>query len=309
MILCPNILESSFQGIDERDALISDLESQVECLRSEQERLKRKSEEEQEQLNAVVDKLQQELLHMERKEDDESRARNEYDYDEMKQKMDLVSGEFHSLKAEHGEFLETHRRRLKESTENSEDFTETPRQRTAHLAVAQAQAQALEKNGASGVDELRLRVRELEDSVGEKDAELCSSRKYAEELQGKVSTLEEHLREKVAAALVSQATLDALQQQASKDRSGDLLGHLNQKLADLEASLSDIEKNHKLRKKLLSSLKEAQYEKRLAALLDLLRQMLGEKRRKTSEGLEVKKRKKSLETGVGTHLCSMAMKS
>lgn len=307
MILCPNILESSFQGIDERDALISDLESQVECLRSEQERLKRKSEEEQEQLNAVVDKLQQELLHMERKEDDESRARNEYDYDEMKQKMDLVSGEFHSLKAEHGEFLETHR--LKESTENSEDFTESQRQRTAHLAVAQAQAQALEKNGASGVDELRLRVRELEDSVGEKDAELCSSRKHAEELQGKVSTLEEHLREKVAAALVSQATLDALQQQASKDRSGDLLGHLNQKLADLEASLSDIEKNHKLRKKLLSSSKEAQYERRLAALLDLLRQMLGEKRRKTSEGLEVKKRNKSFETGVGAHLCSMAMKS
>ncbi|XP_019718999.1 A-kinase anchor protein 9 isoform X2 [Hippocampus comes] len=238
-----------------------------------------------EQLNAVVDKLQQELLHMERKEDVESRARNEYDYDEMKQKMDLVSGEFHSLKAEHGELLETHRR-LKTSTENSEDFTETPRQRTAHLAVAQAQAQALEKNGASGVDELRLRVRELEDLAGEKDAELCSSRKYAEELQWKVCTLEEHLREKVAAALVSQATLDALQQQASKDRSGDLLGHLNQKLAELEASLSDIEKNHKLRKQLLSSSKEAQYERRLAALLDLTRQMMGEKRHRTSAGLE-----------------------
>uniref|UniRef100_A0A3Q2Y5Q6 A kinase (PRKA) anchor protein 9 n=1 Tax=Hippocampus comes TaxID=109280 RepID=A0A3Q2Y5Q6_HIPCM len=250
---------SGNKGIDERDALISDLESQVECLRSEQERLKRKSEEEQEQLNAVVDKLQQELLHMERKEDVESRARNEYDYDEMKQKMDLVSGEFHSLKAEHGELLETHRR-LKTSTENSEDFTETPRQRTAHLAVAQAQAQALEKNGASGVDELRLRVRELEDLAGEKDAELCSSRKYAEELQWKVCTLEEHLREKVAAALVSQATLDALQQQASKD---------HEEMLVLRRELTKTQEEAALAKEELNSCKEKL--EKLQELLQVLR--------------------------------------
>ncbi|XP_061124051.1 A-kinase anchor protein 9 isoform X2 [Syngnathus typhle] len=277
---------SGNKGIDKRDALINDLESQVECLRSEQERLKRKSEEELEQLNAVIDKLQQELVHMERKEDDEAHAGKEYDYDELKQKMDLVSGEFRDLKAEHGELLETHRR-LKESTEKSEDLTETLRQKTANLVVAQAQVRALEKSAASSVDELRLRVHELEDTAGKKDAELSSCRKYAEELQGKVSTLEEHLREKIAAALVSQATLDALQQQqASKDHQGDKVGHLHQKLDELEASLSGIQKNHELREQLLSRSKEAEYEKRLAALLDLLRQMTGGKHPRTSAAAE-----------------------
>ncbi|XP_037119132.1 A-kinase anchor protein 9 isoform X2 [Syngnathus acus] len=277
---------SGNKGIDKRDALINDLESQVECLRSEQERLKRKSEEELEQLNAVIDKLQQELVHMERKEDDEAHAGKEYDYDELKQKMDLVSGEFRDLKAEHGELLETHRR-LKESTEKSEDLTETLRQKTANLVVAQAQVRALEKSATSSVDELRLRVHELEDTAGKKDAELSSCRKYAEELQGKVSSLEEHLREKIAAALVSQATLDALQQQqASKDRQGDKVGHLHQKLEELEASLSGIQKNHELREQLLSRSKEAEYEKRLAALLDLLRQMTGGKHPRTSAAVE-----------------------
>ncbi|XP_077363788.1 uncharacterized protein akap9 isoform X3 [Festucalex cinctus] len=276
---------SGNKGIDERDALINDLESQVECLRSEQERLKRKSEEELEQLNAVIDKLQQELLHMERKDDDDAHTGKEYEYDEMKQRMDLASGEFRDLKAEHSELLETHRH-LEESAENLEDLKETLRRKTTDLVAAQAQLQALEKSGASSVNELRLRIRELEDSSGKKDAELSRSQKYTEELQGKVSTLEEHLREKVAAALVSQATLDALQQKASKDHSGDKVGHLNQKLAELEASLSGIQKNHKLRKQLLSSSKEVQYEKRLAGLLDLLMQMTGGKCPKTSAALE-----------------------
>ncbi|XP_077405564.1 A-kinase anchor protein 9 isoform X4 [Vanacampus margaritifer] len=260
---------SGNKGIDERDALINDLESQVECLRSEQERVKRQSEEELEQLNAVIDKLQQELLHMERKEDDEAHTGKEYEYDEMKQRMDLASGEFRALKAEDSELLETHLR-----------------PKTTDLVTAQTQFQALEKSGASGVNELRLRIRELEDSSGKKDVELSRSRKYAEELQGQVSQLEEHLREKVAAALVSQATLGALQQKASKDHSGDKVGHLNQKLAELEASLSGIQKNHKLRKQLLSSSTEAQYEKRLAGLLDLMMQMTGGKHPKTSAALE-----------------------
>ena len=55
------------QDLDQREDLIRDLESQVECLRSEQERLKRNGEVELEQLNAVIDKLQQELANIEQK--------------------------------------------------------------------------------------------------------------------------------------------------------------------------------------------------------------------------------------------------
>ncbi|XP_057683279.1 A-kinase anchor protein 9 isoform X3 [Corythoichthys intestinalis] len=262
---------SGNKGIDQRDALINDLESQVECLKSGQERLKRKSEEEVEQLNSVIDKLQQDLVHMERKDDVEAHVGEEYE--EMKQRMDAVTKEFSALKLEHADLLETHQR-LKESAENSEELAESLRQKTASLLVAQAQVQALEKSAASSLDELQARIRELEN---EKDTELSRCQKFSDELQVKVSTLEEHLREKVAAEVVSQATLDALQQQVSKDQSGDKVGQLNQKLDELETSLGGIEKNNKLRKQLLSRSKEelAEYERRLVALVDLMRLMVG----------------------------------
>ncbi|XP_077446103.1 A-kinase anchor protein 9 [Stigmatopora argus] len=241
---------SGNKGIDRRDALINDLESQVECFKSEQERLKRNSEEELEQLNSVIEKLQQELVHMERKEDVEAHAGEQYD--EMKQRMDTVTAEFSALKLEHAELLEIHRR-SKESGENSEELAESLRQRTASFLVAQAQVKALEKSAACNVDELQVRIRELEN---EKDTQV---------------------REKVASEVVSQVTLEALQKQMSKDHSGDKVSQLNQKLGELETSLDGIERNDKLRKQLLSRSKEelAEYERRLVALVDLMRLVVG----------------------------------
>ena len=52
-------LSPSLQDIDEKDELIRELESRVEFMRSERDRLKRNSEEELYQLNAVIEKLQE----------------------------------------------------------------------------------------------------------------------------------------------------------------------------------------------------------------------------------------------------------
>uniref|UniRef100_A0A671W395 A-kinase anchoring protein 9 n=1 Tax=Sparus aurata TaxID=8175 RepID=A0A671W395_SPAAU len=219
------------------DELIKDLESQVECLRSEQERLKRNNEEELDQLNAVIDKLQQELSNIEQKqpteEDDDTKdEQSQEEYDEMKQRMDQATKELDILKTEHSKLLETYLR-LKESAEalaqsenvegSEAELEEALREKTAGLVVMQAQVQALEQSATSRVEELDLRIRELEDVVDEKNSELRRCRllleqtqSNAEGLQQKVSDLEKNLTEKVAAVLVSQATLEAFQQQQSQ---------------------------------------------------------------------------------------------
>ncbi|KAG7501284.1 hypothetical protein JOB18_045145 [Solea senegalensis] len=226
---------SDNKEIDERDDLIKDLESKVECLQVEQERLKRNSEEELDQLNAVIEKLQQELVNIEQKqavvEDEDIIGEQEQEYNEMKHRMELATTELNILKTEGSKLLETHLC-LKESADalaetqklstSEGELEEALREKTACLVVMQAQVQALEQSATSRVEELGLRIQELEDLVSEKEGELSrchllvqQGQSYADGLQQRVSTLEENLREKIAVALVSQATLEALQQQQS----------------------------------------------------------------------------------------------
>ena len=219
----------------------------MECLRSEQQRQKRNNEEELDQLNAVIEKLQEELANIEQKqaaeEDEDLKGEEESgtwgpareDYDEMKQRMDLATNELHTLKTEHSKLKKTYLC-FKESSDALEEaeklgssegeYEEALREKTAGLVVMQAQVQALEQSATSRVEELGLRIRELEDLVVERDAELSRSRLLvgqtqsdADGLQQRVSNLEGNLREKMASALVSQATLEAFQQQhqGSKD--------------------------------------------------------------------------------------------
>ncbi|XP_042601949.1 A-kinase anchor protein 9-like [Cyprinus carpio] len=165
------------QAVEEKDEVLRVLEAQVECLRSEQERLKRNNEEEVEQLNAVIEKLQQELSHIEHKQpQDES--------DEMKQRME-----------------------------------EALREKTAALVVLQAQVQALEE---SATPLTSLSLQEQETNTNEKDNGPAPTLKVeqvqadADALYAKVAQLEEKLREKVAAVLVSQAQLEAVQMQTKE---------------------------------------------------------------------------------------------
>ncbi|KAK7898929.1 hypothetical protein WMY93_019782 [Mugilogobius chulae] len=316
---------SDNKEMGDRDELARDLESQVECLRSEQQRLKRDHEEEVDQLNSVIDKLQQELANIEQKstvedyEEDKALLERptQEEYDEIKQKMDSATKELDTLKSEHGKLLDTYLR-LKESAEalaesekagNLENELEDAlREKTAALVVMQAQVQALEQNATYRVEELDRRIHELEDLVATRDEELSRCRlivdqtqNYSDQLQEKIYKLEANLREKMAAALVSQATLDAFQQQQSpqpkqepydygsfsiprldfsgySQKRGGPTGrvvHLTEKLRELELGLSGMQKDQELQNQLLSSSEEdvLEYERRLSVLMNLLSQM------------------------------------
>ncbi|XP_048059366.1 LOW QUALITY PROTEIN: A-kinase anchor protein 9 [Megalobrama amblycephala] len=291
--------EPEKEVVQEKEEDLRELEAQVEYLRSEQERLKRNNEEEVEQLNAVIEKLQQELSHIERK--DEARD----DYDEMKQKMDEVTTELHTLKSDHLS-LRSEYERLQEET--VVELEEALREKTAAFVVVQAQVQALEESAGSRVRSLSRRVEELETCVEEKDSELRACRLKVEQAQTdadalyvKVAQLEDKLREKVAAVLVSQAQLGAVQTQTKELRAEahaeDLTGPsaqlypggltaqdgasppkrilLTEKLRELEEGLSGMQKDQELQKQLLSSSEDEvmEYERRLTVMMDILNQM------------------------------------
>ncbi|RXN17040.1 A-kinase anchor 9-like protein [Labeo rohita] len=292
--------------VEVKDEALRELEAQVECLRSEQERLKRNNEEEVEQLNAVIEKLQQELSHIEHKQQQDE-AKDEYD--EMKQKMDEVTTELDTLKSAHRS-LRSQYERLQEETVT--ELEEALREKTAAFVVVQAQVQALEESAGSRVTSLSRRVEELETSVEEKDSELRACRLKVEQAQtdadalyAKVAQLEDKLREKVAAVLVSQAQLEAVQTQtkelhaeahageatgpsaqlrsegltaqdgASTPASAGKVNLLTERLKELEEGLSGMQKDQELQKQLLSSSEEevVEYERRLGVMIDLLNQM------------------------------------
>uniref|UniRef100_A0AAR2IQJ5 Pericentrin/AKAP-450 centrosomal targeting domain-containing protein n=1 Tax=Pygocentrus nattereri TaxID=42514 RepID=A0AAR2IQJ5_PYGNA len=218
------------QEVEEKSELVLELEAQVEYLRGEQERLKRDGEEEVEQLNSVIEKLQQELSHIEHKQSPAESVPEEEEYDELKQKMDQVVRELDTLKTDHSSLLGKYESLRQEALEREletekqgERLEDALRERTAALVVAQAQVQALEESAGSRVSDLTQRIAELEESVEEKELELHACRLQvgraqddAESLHLKVSQLEDKLREKVAAMLVSQAQLEAVQVQTKE---------------------------------------------------------------------------------------------
>uniref|UniRef100_A0A452J5A8 ELK domain-containing protein n=1 Tax=Gopherus agassizii TaxID=38772 RepID=A0A452J5A8_9SAUR len=86
-----------FKVIEEKNEHIRELEAQIECLKSDQERVKKNSEEEIEQLNEVIEKLQQELANIEQKEPVDVASIQE-DADSLKHELDTVLAEKEALK-------------------------------------------------------------------------------------------------------------------------------------------------------------------------------------------------------------------
>jgi len=165
----------------------------------------------------------------------------------------------------------------------------------------------------------KMRLEDLEKELNSKNQQLLDA-------QTLITSLEENLREKVAAALVSQATLEAFQQQQSTGSKqeqelqrhaephvydfGDFaipemnlirmgqakqvptgkVVHLTQKLQNLEVGLSGMQKDQELQKQLLSSSEEEvlEYERRLTVLMDLLSQMKAKTHQRTWSSVEVR---------------------
>ncbi|XP_056335140.1 LOW QUALITY PROTEIN: A-kinase anchor protein 9 [Danio aesculapii] len=173
---------------------------QLQAEMKDHEKMKEKMEELTSECNSLH--LQYKQLQMETR-----------DHEEMKQKMEEMTIERDSLRLQ---YEHLHQETLLE-------LQETLREKTAASVVMQAQVQALEESAAARVDSLSRRVEELQECVEEKDQELRACRMRVEQAQtdahglyDKVAQLEENLREKVAAVLVSQAQLEAVQTQTKE---------------------------------------------------------------------------------------------
>ncbi|NXJ91308.1 AKAP9 protein, partial [Corythaixoides concolor] len=251
--------------IEEQNEHIRELEAQVECLKSDQERVKKKNYEEVEQLNDVIDKLQQELANIEQKvpadvaafqEDADSlkhtletvlaekealekqlenmnveTSRTKNELEETNFKMNQLKQEISMLKKEHERITEKYKCALmKYDREKTEDRSNGKTEKVEKDScekmelLDQTQLRSSDENTGVTISKMEVKLQQLQACIKEKDSELCRSYNEIKDLkeQGKaeretlkkqIVELEKTLVEKVAAALVSQVQLNAVQEQ------------------------------------------------------------------------------------------------
>ncbi|NXG19657.1 AKAP9 protein, partial [Grallaria varia] len=251
--------------IEEQNEHIRELEAQVECLKSEQERVKKKNYEEVEQLNDVIDKLQQELAIIEQKvpadiaafqEDADSpkhmletvlaekealekqveninaeASRTKNELEETKLKMNQLKQEISMLRKEHERLTDNYKCAVtkgdKSQTEDrsngkTEQVEEGLCQETELLD--QSLLRASKENTRVTISNMEMQLQQLQACIKDKDSELCQSyneikdlkeqsKVERETLKKRILELEKIVVEKVAATLVSQVQLNAVQEQ------------------------------------------------------------------------------------------------
>ncbi|XP_078091654.1 A-kinase anchor protein 9 isoform X2 [Mustelus asterias] len=192
---------------------IKDLEAQVECLKCDQERLKKYNEEEVEQLNEVIEKLQHELtkvipLELVSSEDAEN----------LKLQLDKMMVEKELLQQQ----MDKQNEELMLSKQKLEEQNRILQIRG--LEMIKTQVEKKDVFSEDPISSVEVRMQELQAAIEKKDKELDSCYLQIQSLKEQAQTeiemhenqiliLEEALREKVATVLVSQAQLKAVQQQ------------------------------------------------------------------------------------------------
>ncbi|NWW83075.1 AKAP9 protein, partial [Climacteris rufus] len=251
--------------IEEQKEHIRELEAQVECLKSDQERVKKKNDEEVEQLNDVIDKLQQELAIIEQKvpadtaafqEDvdspkhtletvlaekealekqveninaEASQTKNELE--ETKLKMNQLKQEISMLKKEHERVTEKCKCALMKGSKSKPEDRSNGKTEEVEEGLCQemelldqSQLRTADENARVTIGKMEIQLEQLQACVKQKDSELCQSyskikdmkeqsKAERETLKKRILELEKTLVEKVAAALVSQVQLNAVQEQ------------------------------------------------------------------------------------------------
>ncbi|NWZ64513.1 AKAP9 protein, partial [Acrocephalus arundinaceus] len=295
--------------IEEQSEHIRELEAQVECLKSDQERVKRKNYEEVEQLNDVIDKLQQELSIIDQKiptdvagfqEDadspkqileavlaekealekqveninaEASQMKNELE--ETKLKMSQLKQEISMLKKEHERITEKYKCALVQGDKSKSEDTSNGKTEQMEGGLCQeidlpdqSQLRTSDENARVTISKMEIQLQQLQACIKQKDSELCQcyneikdmkeqSKAEKETLKGRILELEKTLMEKVAAALVSQVQLNAVQEQrrfmqeiqeaskcvdeASKNAQTEGLSETESKLSLLTQRLSEME--------------------------------------------------------------------
>lgn len=213
------------QVFEEQNEHIRDLEAQVECLKSDQERVKRKNDEEIEQLNDVIDKLQQELANIEPAdftafhEDADSlkhtletvlaekealekqvesinleASQTKNELEETKLEMNQLKQEMNVLRKEHEEVTEKYKCALmkgdREKTEvGSNRKTEEMDEVSCEMTELRDQTQlgSSDENTRITISKMEVQLQQLQACIKEKDSELCQSYNEIKDLkeQGK----------------------------------------------------------------------------------------------------------------------------
>ncbi|KAJ7408574.1 A-kinase anchoring protein 9 [Willisornis vidua] len=251
--------------IEEQNEHIRELEGQVECLKSEQERVKKKNDEEIEQLNDVIDKLQQELAIIEQKvpadiaafqEDADSlkhmletvlaekealekqveninteASRTKNELEETKLKMNQLKQEINMLTKEHERITENCKCAVMKGGKSTPEDGSNGKTEQVEEGVCQeielldqSLLRASEENARGTISKMEMQLHQLQACIKDKDTELCQSyneikdlkeqsKAERETLKKRILELEKTLVEKVAAALVSQVQLNAVQEQ------------------------------------------------------------------------------------------------
>uniref|UniRef100_A0A8B9UT04 A-kinase anchoring protein 9 n=1 Tax=Anas zonorhyncha TaxID=75864 RepID=A0A8B9UT04_9AVES len=317
-----------FKVLEEQNEHIRELEAQVECLKSDQERVKKKNDEEIEQLNDVIDKLQQELANIEQKipadsaafhEDADSlkhtletviaekealekqvenitveASRTKNELEETKLEMNQLKQEINMLKKEHEGVTEKYKSALmksdKEKTEDrSNGKTEKVDEGSSEMIELpdQTQLRSSDENTRVTISKMEVQLQQLQACIKEKDSELCQSyseikdlkeqgRAEKEALKNKIVELEKILVEKVAAALVSQVQLNAVQEQ----------GKFMQEIQEASKHVEEASKNPQMEG--LSSITENEMESKLSLLTQRLSEM-EDQLAKVNHNLELEK--------------------
>ncbi|XP_044534846.1 A-kinase anchor protein 9 [Gracilinanus agilis] len=232
--------------IEEKNQLIQYLESQLEYLKSDQERIKKNSEEEIEQLSDVIEKLQQELSSIEQKAPADFSSLPEEPND-LKQQLEAARADKLALEQEVGRTREeaalahaglressARMNRLQEELdalrEKQRSWDQTKSPRGSVQGASQSQPRQLGTEDSKSLQTPAGKSRDFEGELepalwqlGEKEAEpgwmedsKGQCRANRETLQREVSSLRAALEEKVAALVVSQAQLRAIQEHVSR---------------------------------------------------------------------------------------------
>ncbi|NXB72818.1 AKAP9 protein, partial [Donacobius atricapilla] len=251
--------------IEEQNEHIRELEAQVECLKSDQERVKRKNDEEVEQLNDVIDKLQQELAiiaqniptdvagfqedadgpkhileavlaekealekQVENINAEASQTKNELE--ETKLKMRQLKQEISVLKKEHERITEEYKCALVQGGKSKPEDRSNGKTEQMEGGLSQkidlpdqSQFRTSDDNARVTISKMEIQLQQFQACIKQKDSELCQcyneikdmkeqSKAEKESLKERILELEKTLMEKVAAALVSQVQLNAVQEQ------------------------------------------------------------------------------------------------
>ncbi|NXV11575.1 AKAP9 protein, partial [Cepphus grylle] len=351
--------------IEEQNEHIQELEAQIECLKSDQERVKKKNYEEVEQLNDVIDKLQQELANIEQKvpadiaafqEDADSlkhtletilaekealekqvesmnveASRTKSELEETTLKMNQLKQEISLLKKEHERITEKYKCALmKGDREKTEDRSNGKAEKVEEGScekielLDQTHCRSSDENTRVTISTMEEQLQQLHTCIKEKDSELCQSyneikdlkeqgKAERETLKKKILELEKALVEKVAAALVSQVQLNAVQEQsklmqeirepskcveeANKSAQTEGLSNktenevesklslLTQRLSEMEDQLATVNRNLELEKENVKiAQKEAKVkEERLLELQQLLEEVKEKHKGETEE--------------------------